>query len=108
MPPTLTGRWTGSVQTYAGSTPVELQVKENGDVLARVGNRPLSIVDEVDLNKDGLLQLSNIASVEVMHREHDGDDCTSRLVTANFQSSLMGQGNVPDQCETDARAIRFR
>jgi hypothetical protein len=60
LPPTLTGRWTGSVQTYAGSTPVELQVKENGDVLARVGNRPLSIVDEVDLNKDGLLQLSNI------------------------------------------------
>lgn len=60
LPPTLTGRWTGSVQTYAGSTPVELQVKENGDVLARVGNKPLRIVDEVELHKDGLLQLSNI------------------------------------------------
>ncbi|HEY5761423.1 MAG TPA: serine hydrolase domain-containing protein [Steroidobacter sp.] len=60
LPPTLTGRWTGSVQTYAGSTPVELQINENGDVLARVGNKPLRIVEDAQLNKDGLLQLSNI------------------------------------------------
>ncbi|MFC4307965.1 serine hydrolase domain-containing protein [Steroidobacter flavus] len=60
LPASLTGRWTGAVQTYTGTTPVELQVKEDGAVLARVGKRPLRVVDEVALGKDGLLQLSNI------------------------------------------------
>lgn len=60
LPPTLTGRWTGAVHTYTGTTPVELQVKEDGAVLARVGDRPLRVVDDIELNKEGLLQFSNI------------------------------------------------
>lgn len=60
LPSTLTGHWTGTIQTYKGTTPVELQIKADGAVLARVGNRPFQVVDEANMGKDGLLQLSNV------------------------------------------------
>ncbi len=50
----------GAIQTYSGKTRVELQVKGDGSVLARVGERPLRIVDQLEMSKEGLLQLWNV------------------------------------------------
>lgn len=59
LPSTLNGHWSGEIKTYKGTTPVELQFKEDGIVMARVGSGPLSVV-EARLNKDGLLQVSSV------------------------------------------------
>jgi hypothetical protein len=81
---------------------VELQIKENGDVLARVGNKPLRIVEDAQLNKDGLLQLSNI----------EGDvgtpDARRYPYTLSFTLKQRGEAVLNGSVATLSRALPDR
>jgi CubicO group peptidase (beta-lactamase class C family) len=53
------GTWTGAIETHAGRTPMSLEIKADGHVLARVGNRA-SEVEKVSLAADGTLWLEEV------------------------------------------------
>lgn len=50
----LVGRWVGEVETYGGPRPLQLEVHAEGEVLARIGDAPPTLVRRVAL-KDGVL-----------------------------------------------------
>jgi CubicO group peptidase (beta-lactamase class C family) len=59
--PELVGRWQGHAHTYNGQIPVELDIRENGSVFARVGTNPLQEVVNVKLDpKTSFLQLDDL------------------------------------------------
>jgi CubicO group peptidase (beta-lactamase class C family) len=53
------GAWTGQIETHAGRTPMRLEIKADGHVLARVGGRA-SEVEKVRVAPDGTLWLEEV------------------------------------------------
>ncbi|MBL8268794.1 serine hydrolase domain-containing protein [Steroidobacter sp.] len=52
--PELSGQWRGTLQTYAGELPLELEIRPDGDVHLRLAQQPAVLLNEVSF-KDGLL-----------------------------------------------------
>jgi hypothetical protein len=60
-PPEWVGHWQGRASTYIGDIPVELDVKDNGSVFARIGSNPAQEVIKVKLGaKTSVLTLSDL------------------------------------------------
>lgn len=47
VPPTLTGKWQGTLQSYAGAVPLTLEFIEGGDVHAQLGEQLVTLVNGV-------------------------------------------------------------
>jgi CubicO group peptidase (beta-lactamase class C family) len=72
LPRDLTGTWKGKLVTYASELPLELQVSESGQVLARVGRQMQMLVNDVRW-EDGFLTgrlLSDIHTEDANRRPY--------------------------------------
>lgn len=59
--PDLVGLWKGRANTYAGELPVEIDIRNNGSVFARIGANPLQEVVNVKLDpKTSFLELDDL------------------------------------------------
>lgn len=60
-PADLVGRWEGHASTYAGQVAIELDIRDNGRVFARIGENPLQEVITVKLDsKTSFLELDDL------------------------------------------------
>ncbi len=59
--PDLAGLWKGHAHTYAGEFPVEIDIRANGSIFARIGTNPLQEVVSVKLDpKTSFLELDEL------------------------------------------------
>jgi CubicO group peptidase (beta-lactamase class C family) len=82
LPASLTGTWTGSVQTYQGKRPLTLSIAESGDVHAKLGSQLGTLLDNARF-KNG--RLTGRMSGDL------GDDAIRPPYELHFYLDLRGE-----------------
>jgi CubicO group peptidase (beta-lactamase class C family) len=82
LPASLTGTWTGSVQTYQGKRPLTLSIAESGDVHAKLGSQLGTLLDDARF-KNG--RLTGRMSGDL------GDDAIRPPYELHFYLDLRGE-----------------